>query len=294
MKRLQRLGLRLALYAVLLGIAYVYLYPLLFMVANSFKSLTDLLDPMVQWLPREPDFANFGKAWLVLNFPVTLSQTLMAALVPALVQTLVCAVVGTGFARHPFPGSNVLFVLMLVVFILPPQVLLIPRFLEFKDLGLLNSLAATVVPAALAQGIGASLFILLFFQFARMIPKSLEESALVDGAGAAKVFWNITVPLMAPAFIIAFLFSTVWYWNETAQAGLFFGDGWTTLPLQIERFTAAFEKQYPSGSTGAVDKINEAVRMAGLLLATAPLLLLYAVMQKWFVQSIDRAGITGE
>ncbi|MEI8094131.1 MAG: carbohydrate ABC transporter permease [Spirochaetales bacterium] len=294
MKRLRPLGLRIALYAVLAGIAYVYLYPLLFMVATSFKSLTDLLDPMVQWLPRQPDVANFTRAWVVLNFPTTLTLTLLAALLPALAQTLVCALVGTGFARYPFPGSRLAFVLMLVVFILPPQVLLIPRFLVFKDLNLLGGLASTVVPALLAQGIGASLFILLFFQFARMIPKSLEESALVDGAGAAKVFLRITVPLMAPAFLIAFLFSMVWYWNETAQSGLFFGDGWTTLPLQIDRFTAAFEKHYPGGATGSVDKINEAVRMAGLLLATAPLLALYAVMQRWFVQSIDKAGITGE
>lgn len=285
---------KLLTYGLLIGIGFVYLYPLLYMGSFSFKSLDDLLNPLVNWIPTEFYLGNYEKANEVLNFFSTLLETLYVTVLPALAQTAVAAVIGYGFARFEFKGKKVLFVLVLATFIIPPQVTLIPRYIFFNELNILGSLQAFLLPAAFGQGLNSAIFILIFYQFFRMVPKALEEAAQIDGAGHLRIFLTIALPMAVPAVIISFLFSFVWYWNETYLAAIYFGDQLTTLPLQLQKFVATFQKMFPAEMGLSGNQLNEGIKMAGTVLSILPLLIVYFITQRWFVEGVDRSGITGE
>jgi multiple sugar transport system permease protein len=279
-------------YLLLIAIGFVYLYPMLFMLVNSFMSLDDLVNSMIKWIPSTLYIENYSKALNVLDYQKTLLQTIMVAGLPALLQTISAGIIGYGFARFEFPFKKILFVLMLVTFVIPPQITMMPTYLLFKQYGLLGSLETFIYPAILGQGLKSALVILIFYQFFRSIPDVLEEAAEIDGAGSLKIFYRVAVPMALPAIIIVFLFSFVWYWNETYLAGLYFGNDLTILPLELQQFTDSYNKVYPPGTPGS--QLNEAIKLAGTLLTIAPLLIIYFVLQRWFVEGVDRAGITGE
>jgi multiple sugar transport system permease protein len=282
-------------YILLIGIGFVYLYPLLYMGSYSLKSLDDILNPLVNWIPTQLYFDNYSKANQVLSFLPTLIETLYVTALPAVVQTVVASIIGYGFARFEFPFKKTLLVFVLATFIIPPQLTMIPRYVFFNELGFLGNIQSFLLPALLGQGLNSAIFILIFYQFFRMIPKSLEEAAQLDGAGFLRVFFVIAIPMAVPAFIISFLFSFVWYWNETYLAALYFGNELTTLPLELNKFVATYQKLYSAGGGEATgDSINEGIRMAGTMLTILPLLVVYFLTQKWFVEGIDRSGITGE
>lgn len=286
---------KLAVYFLLSLIGFVYLYPLFYMITYSFMNTEDLINPLITYIPSGFYMDNFAKAAEVMDFLNTLWQNVLASFVPAIVQTLSAAVIGYGLARFRIPGKSVLFALVLATFIIPPQITMIPQFLMFKDLGLIGSIFSYIIPAAFGQGIKSGLFILIFYQFFRSIPKSLEEAAQIDGAGAYKIFAVICVPMAVPAFIISFLFSMVWYWNETLLAALYLGDKLTTLPLELQNFAVTYQKVFPADPNAQTGRsLNEAINMAGTFLNIIPLLIFYFFTQRWFVESIERSGITGE
>ncbi|MFG6115793.1 carbohydrate ABC transporter permease [Halobacillus sp. MO56] len=283
---------KLAVYSLLIGIGFVYLYPIIYMGSYSFKSLEDLLNPLISWIPSTFYTENYQVAYNVLNLFPTLLETLYVTVIPALAQTAVAAVIGYGFARFEFPLKKILLGLVLITFIIPPQVLLIPRYVFFNELELIGSILAFLLPALFGQGLNSAIFILIFYQFFRMMPKALEEAAHLDGAGNFRIFMTIAIPMAVPAIIISFLFSFVWYWNETALASLYFGNALTTLPIELGKFNATFEQLY-AGDTNT-QNINEGISMAGTMLSILPLLIVYFFTQKWFVEGVDRSGITGE
>ena len=285
---------KLLIYGLLIGIGFVYLFPLLFMGANSFKSLDDLLNPLVNWIPSELYLDNYKRAFSVLDFFPLLLETLYVTVLPAIAQTVVAAFIGYGFARFTFRGKNILFILVLATFIIPPQVTMIPRYLFYNTLDILGSIQAFLLPAMFGQGLNSAIFILIFYQFFRMMPKALEEAAQLDGAGHFRIFLTIAIPMAVPAFIISFLFSFVWYWNETYLASIFFGDALTTLPIQLQKFVATYEKMFPAEMGLSGNKLNEGIKMAGTMLTVLPLLIVYFITQRWFVEGVDRSGITGE
>lgn len=282
------------LYALLIAIGFVYLYPLLFMFVTSIKSPADLLNPMVQWVPTELYLGNYEKAFRVLNYPRTLAASLLVSVVPSLLQAFVASLIGYGLARYRFPGRNLVLLLILATFIIPPQNTVIPQMLTYREFGLLGNPLALILPALLGQGYRSAIFILIFYQSFISLPKVLEESARLDGASDLRIFLTIAMPSAIPAYIVSFIFSTVWYWNETFLTSIFLEGGVTTLPMQLSRFVQAYENLYPPGTVNIFDRLNEAVKMSGTFLNILPLLVIYFVLQRWFVESVERAGITGE
>lgn len=281
-------------YGLLISVGFIFLYPVIYMISHAFKDLGDLLNSSVNWIPTQFYTENIVRAYDVLNYIPTLLQTMLVSVVPSVLQMIVASVVGYGFARYEFKGKKLLLVLVMSTFVIPPQVTVIPRYILFNQLGLLGSLAAYAVPAGLGQGINSAIFILIFYQTYRTIPVSLIEAARLDGAGEFKIFTKIAVPIGTSAFIISFLFSLVWYWNETYLASIYFGGTLTTLPLELQRFVAAYNNMFPGGGADGLSGINEAIELAATLLSIIPLLIIYFVSQKWFVESVDRSGITGE
>jgi multiple sugar transport system permease protein len=284
-----------SVYFMLLLIGFVFVYPIIYMISYSFMDTSDLVNPLVKWIPTKLYTGNYRDAVKVLEYVKTLTQTIIISTIPAFLQTISASVVGYGFSRFRFPGKNILFAIAVATFILPPQVTMIPQFLMFKDLNLLGTLWSLIIPATFTQGIRSAIFIVIFYQFFNMFPKSLEEAAKIDGASTITIFARIVAPSAIPAYLISFLFSLVWYWNDTVITALYLGEKWTTLPLQLQRFEDMFRRLYmavPGMTTGRT--INEAIVMAGTLLTILPLILIYFIAQDWFVESIDRTGITGE
>ncbi|MBN1964538.1 MAG: carbohydrate ABC transporter permease [Anaerolineae bacterium] len=283
-----------ALYALLIAIGFVYLQPLLFMFVTSIKSPGDLLNPMVQWVPTELYPGNYSRSLLVLDYPQTLLNSIVISVVPSVLQTIVASVVGYGLARYRFRGKSLVFVLLLATFIIPAQNTVIPQMLTYKEQDLLGSPLALILPAMLGQGYRSAIFVLIFYQSYLSLPKVLEESARLDGASDLRIFFSIAVPAAIPAYIVSFIFSVVWYWNETFLTSIFLEGGVTTLPMQLSRFTQAYENLYPPGTVNIFDRLNEAVKMSGTFLNILPLLVMYFVLQHWFVESVEMTGITGE
>lgn len=282
---------RLAIYTLLISFSYVYLYPVLYMLVNSFKTVQDLIDPGVKWIPTTFEIANYEKALEVLQIPDAIFQTFSYVFSVSILATASSALIGYGFAKFEFPFKKTLFVLMLATFILPPQVTMVSNMIIFRDLGIMSSRGAMMYPALLGQGLNQSIFILIFYQFFKTIPHVLMESAEIDGASPTKIFLRIALPSAIPSIVIVFLFSMVWYWNETFMTGLYVGET-VTLPLKLGRFVASYEQLFPPGSLGS--ELNEAIKLAGNMLSILPLMVLYFIAQKQFVESIDRTGITGE
>jgi len=282
------------LYMLLIAIGFVYLYPLLFMFVTSMKSAPDLLNPMVQWVPTEIYFGNYVKAFRVLEYPNTLLASILISVVPSVIQAAVCSVIGYGLARYRFWGKNFMFMLIMATFIIPAQTTIIPQMLTYKSLGLLGNILSLILPALMGQGFRSAIFILIFYQTFLSLPKVLEEAARLDGASDLKIFVQVALPAAIPSFIISIIFSTVWYWNETYLTVVFLEGGLQSLPMQLSKFVQAYENLYPPGMVNIFDRLNEAVKLAGTFLNILPLLLMYFILQKWFVESVERSGITGE
>ncbi|MEP7355675.1 MAG: carbohydrate ABC transporter permease [Anaerolineales bacterium] len=282
------------LYALLIAIGFIYLYPLLFMFVTSMKSPSDLLNPMVQWVPTELFLGNYIKAYRVLNYPTTLGASILISVVPSVIQAAVCSVIGYGLARYRFPGKALILALILATFIIPAQNTVIPQLLTYQRLGLLGNIMALILPALAGQGYRSAIFILIFMQTFQSLPKALEEAARLDGASDAKIFLEIALPAAVPAYVISIIFSTVWYWNETYLTVIFLEGGLQSLPMQLAKFVQAYENLYPPGTVNIFDRLNEAVKLSGTFLNILPLLVMYFMLQRWFVESVERSGITGE
>jgi len=279
-------------YGILIGLGFVFLYPVLYMIVNSLKSVEDLVNPAVEWLPTSLCFDNFAKAFKTLNFIPSFTNSVLTSILPAIFQTLSCALAGYGLARFPVPGKKLWLCMIVATFIVPSQITLIPKYLMFSNYNMLNTILPQILPALLGQGLKSGIFILVFYNSFRSYPKALDEAAFLDGAGMLTVFFKVALPLAKPAIVVSILFSLVWYWNETAQSSLLFGTVIKTLPMKLGSFADSYANLY--GGVGGSNNINEAISLAGTFLSILPLLLLYIVLQKQFVESIEKAGITGE
>ncbi len=285
---------KLVLYLLLIAIGFVYLYPLLFMFVTSLKSPSDLLNSMVQWVPTSFYADNYIKAFHVLDYPKTLLSSILVSVTPSIFQTIVSSLVGYGLARYRFRGKNLLFVLILATFIIPVQTTFIPQMLTYKKFNMLGNISSILLPAVVGQGLKSAIFILIFYQTFLSLPKVLEEAARLDGASDLKIFLSIAVPGAIPAYIISMIFSTVWYWNETFLTVIFLEGGIQTLPMQLAKFVQAYQNLYPPGTINIFDRLNEAIKLSGTFMVILPLLVMYFILQKWFVESVERSGITGE
>ena len=283
----------LFVYFFLITIGFVYLYPLLYMLINSFMSVDDLIDPAINWVPTGFYVENFKTAFNVLNFGETVGWSVLISGVCALAQTLIGAIAGYGFARFEFPLKGLWMGLLVATFIIPEQVTMVPRYILFNNYGMNDSLWPVFLPALVGQGVRGALFVLVFYIFFKSYPKAFDEAAEIDGAGKMRIFLRIALPMAIPAVVVSLIFSFVWNWNETFTISLYNQDI-QTLPMQLNTFVERYRELYPTTDGSEVNRLNESIRMAATLITITPLMALYVALQKQFVESIERTGITGE
>lgn len=283
---------RLLTYFVLAGTGFVYLYPMIYMVVCSFMSSSDLVDPSITWVPTGISFENYIAAFETLDFFKSFGNSLITVLPTAIFQTISTAFIGYGLARFKFPLKTMWLVLIIATFLLPVNITLIPRYVLYNKYGILNTVLPQYLPAILGQGIKSTVFILMYYMVFSSYPKAFDEAAAIDGANKFKIFYKIAMPMGKSTSILSILFSVIWYWNETEQSSLLFGEKIVTLPIQLENFAARYTALY--GENETFQRLNESVSLAGTFLSVIPMLVLYICFQRQFVESIERSGITGE
>lgn len=293
----QGVGQQIAIYGLLICIGFIFLYPILYMISTSFMDRNDLLDSSVKWLPSSLYLQNYIDAAKSMSFWTTLGKGVVIAGLPTMCNVLVCMIVGYGFARYDFKLKKLFMGILIFSYILPNQVTMIPTYVLYNNMKILGTIWTFILPALFGNGLNSAIFILIFYSFFKQVPKVLMEAAYIDGAGHLKAFFRIAVPSAVPAIITVFLFSFVWYWNESYLTemyvqGLSTKSDWTNLVIQLKNFDTSFNTRAQTGDTAT--SLNESVRMAATALSIVPLFLMYLILQRQFIESIDRTGITGE
>ena len=286
------------IYFVLICISFVFLKPIFSIISKTFMSAEDVIDPAVEWLPKSFSINNLKVAADVLKLPVTLKNSIVFSGIMAVCQTVVSAFTGYALSRFQFKFKNFWFIMILLAFIIPVPVLMVPRLMMFVSVqeSIGCTLIGTPIPqllmAVLGQGVYSTVLILIFKNFFDMIPKVLDEAAMIDGAGALQVFYHVVVRMSLSTILVVFLFSFVWNWNETYITGTLLRNTIELLPAKLSLFNSEFDSV--ASAAGGAFKLNEAYKMAATFISIAPLLLLYSVVQKQFIQGIENTGITGE
>lgn len=288
-----------------IGISYVILYPLVVKLSVSLMSAADLKDPMVKWFAKSPTFTNFSHATEVMEYGKAFLNTFILTVIVTLLQVLSCTLAAYGYARLKFKFSGILFALTIFTLVVPPSTYMISSYMQFRffdplgivtlikgDSGILNSYLPFVLKAVTASGIRCGLYIYIMRQFFRGLPKELEEASMIDGAGTVKTFFSVILPNSKTSLMTIAMFSFVWQWNDDYFTSLLAPDmKFLTTGLgnlQNELFLAA------GGGATQLDPLQVSSWLnAGALITIIPIILLFVISQKYFVQGMEHSGITG-
>ena len=281
-------------YILLIDIGFVFLYPIIYMLITSLMTTEDLVNPTIKWLPTHLELSNFKQVWQVLDYPKSLLNSVWYSVACALLQTLSCALMGYALARFPVPAKKLWIALLVMIFIIPANVVTIPRYVLFNNYGLIGSPLAMLLPALTGQGLKSSIFIFIFMSAFSSYPKAFDEAAELDGAGKLKIFFRIALPMAIPIIVLSFVFSLVWYWNDVSHCGLLIGSDFQTLPLELKAFDAEFGSMFSAAYVDVSNRLNERYQMTATIMVIAPLVVVYGFLQNFFVKGIEASGITGE
>lgn len=297
-------------YILVIGICFVIIYPLIVKFSVSIMEEKDLYDITVRYIPKHFTMENYKTVWKYMRYPEAFWNSLKLSLLTSIMQLASCTLIGYGFARFDFPLKKFLFALVIVALVVPPQTIMIPLFLHFrffdvfglinkisgKPLNLLDTYWPFVLMSATGMGLKSGLYIYMLRQYFRGAPKELEEAAYVDGASPFRTFFEIMLPGAVPMMVTVFLFSFVWQWTDTFYSSLFLEKLWV-LPNALSSLAATISHSYSSAKLGVMVYLSPAytsmLNNAGSILVIIPLALIYIFAQRYFVESIERSGITG-
>lgn len=297
-------------YIFFLSLSYVLIYPFLFMLLNSIMGVADSYDATVTWVPKSPTLEHFVSAWTVFDLFETIPRTLIYEIVTALIQFITCAIAAYGMARFKIKGRGILSALMILNILVPSMMIIIPSYVQFSSLdflgifGVIGDLTGTdlqpniigtpwvfYLPGLMGVGLKGGLFIYIYTQFFKGLPKELEEAAWIDGAGPWKTFLTIVLPSSGSAMITVLLFSVIWHWNDLFLAQMYMDD--PTLSVAIANFSANTVVSKLGISGGEASMIQVPILLVGCLIFVLPLFIFYILIQRKFVSSIATSGIVG-
>jgi multiple sugar transport system permease protein len=266
----------LVTHAVLSLGAVAMVFPFAWQVMTAFKTLPEAVRVPPSVLPESWNWAGFQQVFTAVPFGEMLTNSLLNTAGRTLGQLVFCSLAAYAFARLQFRGKNVLFAVFLSVLMVPPQLLVLPQHEIMQKLGLLNS-----VPALFLPGMFSAFGTFLLRQFFLALPRELEEAARIDGAGPLRIFWSIMLPLVRPALAALAVITAMWSWNDLL---------W---PLVVNTDPAKAPVSAGLISLEGQFMTNWPVLMAGSVIASLPMLLLYVLLQRHFVQGIALSGSKG-
>ena len=320
-RRSQNFALSVFRFGLIICLMYMILYPLLRMVAEAIVHPHVIGSVGSLWIPAMVTFDNFRVAWHVMNFLPSLGFTMAVMTGIMLLQVLCASFAGYAFSRLRFRGIGIFFALVLLTIVVPNQVLFLPQWIMFREfdvfgifalitgepLNLLGEPTAMFVMAGLGQGLAGGIFVYIFRQFFRGLPKELEEAAYVDGAGVLRTFFTIAMPMAKPAILTVGTLSFIWNWNDSFFQSVFHPSN-SYMRVRISQLNAP-----SAGGTSVVQQaiLNIQSRLPDTivtlttpqydaviigvanLLSILPLILLFLLVQRQFVEGVERSGIVG-
>jgi multiple sugar transport system permease protein len=266
------------LWVVLLALTVVFLAPLLFMLSTSFKGTEEATTLPISWLPRHAEGSSYSTLLRSVNTPVFrwFGNSLVAGLANSALIVAVDAAAAYALARMQFRGKKVVTALVIGTIFVPGFVFLVPNFLIVGKLGWLDSLAAIIVPSA-----GGAFGVFFLRQFFLSLPKEFEESAALDGAGPWQTFFRIVLPNSRPALATLGVLSFLTNWNDFLwPVYVLFSPKHLTLPAGLSTLQGAATTNYP-------------LIMAGAVVASVPVLVLFVIAQRQIVESVAQSGVKG-
>ena len=310
---------RMFRFILLVGVAFVILFPFYSKIAGSFMGQEDFVDVTVKLVPKTWTLDQYKYILLENGYLEAFSNTLVLSGLCAVLQTVTCCIIAYGFAKFKFKFNNALFMLVIFTMVVPHIVLRYAMFMQFSDLdilfvkhiiggfqgliengdfmegwdktkgmNLLNSNWPLMILSVTGLAYKNGLYIFLLRQFFKGVPDELEESAYIDGSGVFRTFVTIIIPLSMTMLLTVFVFAFSWQWTDNFYTKLFYtGTGPTLMPSIVT--------VPPSISTGHAGQVmhESAIKNTCSLLIILPLIILYLFFQKSLVQGIERSGITG-
>ena len=272
----QSLGRKLLIHIILLLGLGITIFPFFWMVLTSFKTTGEAMQIPPTIFPKKFITVAYSQIVSSLPFARIYLNTILSTVITVLAQLVFCAMAGYAFARIKFPFKNTIFILLLSVLMVPGQIFLIPQYLIIQKMGLLDTIPALFIPN-LFSAFGT----FLMRQFFLSLPEELEEAAIIDGCSRYQIFWRIMLPLVKPGLVTLSIFTFKFAWNDfmrplivnTSPKNMILGPALSTLQGQ-------YTSQYP-------------MQMAGAVLAVIPVIAVFFIFQKQFIEGVAQSGIKG-
>lgn len=294
---------------ILLAIGYIIIYPLLYMIVTSLKSREAFYASARVWIPNMLDpVYSFATAIQATDYWNSLRSTFVFEIVAAFIEVISCSVAAYGFARFKFKGKGIFMAGLFLTILIPENMIIIPRMVNYSRMDLLGILGgigsltgidlrpnligtpwAFYLPSLFAIGLRSGILIFIYIQFFKSLPSELEEAAWVDGAGPIRTFISIALPSSGVVFVTVIVFAVIWHWNDTILASMYLKKDYP-LAVMLDRIITTLAS-YGYYGTKRPEVIS--ILMASCLLFILPVLVLYMILQRWFIESIDHVGIKG-
>ncbi len=269
---------RLMKHVFLIVFSFIMVYPMLWMLASSFKPDNQIFSNLSLW-PSEFRWENYPKGWngLSVSFSRFYLNSTVVTVLSVIGNLLSCSFAAYAFARLRFSGRDFFFGLMMMTLMIPYHVVLIPQYVLFLKLGWVDTYLPLVVPKFLASD---AFFIFLMVQFFRQLPRELDEAAMIDGCSPYKIFWAIILPLSLPAMGTAAIFSLIWTWEDFLAPLIYLNDIKSyTVPLGLRLFVDQ-ESQSAYGQMFAMS-----------VLSLVPVIIFFLAFQKLIIRGIATSGL---
>ena len=269
----------IVVYSLLILLSLLFLFPFYWMVSTALKAEHNVFTWPPQWIPDPVMWSNFREALSnpQLPFPLFFRNTMILEIGIIVGRLISCVFIAYGFARLEAPGKNTLFAILLATLMLPSAVTLIPRFIMFNEIGWVNSYLPLIVPT----WFGEAYAIFLMRQFFMTIPRELEEAARIDGANFIQIITRIIIPLSMPVLPVILILSFKDIWNDFFGPLLYLND-LTKYPLAVG--LAYFNGQF---------RVQMSLLMAASVVVLLPLVIVFFIAQKAFVEGISLTGMAG-
>ena len=276
----RRFMLKLIVYALLIVVALFAIVPFYWMVSSSLKTAAETSTYPPSLFPAVPQWHDYSDVFSAVPFFTFFRNTVLYAGLVTLGQLVFCSTAAFAFARLQFPGRNALFVLYLATLMIPLTVTLIPSFVLMKWFGWIDTVWVMTIPGMFGSAFGT----FLLRQFMLTIPRDLDEAATIDGAGLFRIFWQIILPLTRSALIVLAVLTIITVWNDFIWPLVMLNSqSVTTLTLGLSVFTTGGTEEY----------VNVPLGLAAATMTVAPLILIFFIAQRYFIQGIALTGFGG-
>lgn len=293
----------------LLCISYIVLYPLLYMLISSISPKDAFLNSRRMWILTEVTFKFYGMVSGFMGYFKALLSTVRYEIVAALIEVCSCAIAAYGFSRFNFKTKKLFTAALFLTILIPTAMIIIPLSVNYSHLdvfgilglfykvtgidirpNILNTPFAFWLPSLLGIGLRSGIMIYIYMQFFKGLPGEFEEAAYVDGAGPLRTFLQIIIPSSSVVILTVTVFSVIWHWNDYQLAVMFMNKD---LPLSVSLLNLPELLSVQGYWTTGGDPTAISLLMAACVMFVLPPLVIYLFVQHWFIESVDRVGITG-